>query len=68
MAQVVRLQETMRGLPIVGERFPDDRGRTVLLAIAPVIGLGRISGAGPGVAGAFGYDIEAAPEEDPDDP
>ncbi len=39
----------------------------VLLAIAPVIGLGRITGAAPGVAGAFGYDIEAA-LEDPDDP
>ena len=37
----------------------------VLLAIAPVIGLGRIAGAAPGVAGAFGYDIEAA-LEDPD--
>jgi len=39
----------------------------VLLAIAPVIGLGRVVGAAPGMAGAFGYDIEAAPE-DPDDP
>ena len=37
----------------------------VLLAIAPVIGLGRMVGAAPGVAGAFGYDIEAA-LEDPD--
>jgi hypothetical protein len=32
-----------------------------LLAIAPVIGLGRMVGAS-GVAGAFGYDIEAALE------
>ena len=32
----------------------------VLLVIAPVIGLGRMVGAAPGVAGAFGYDIEAA--------
>ena len=39
----------------------------VLLAIAPVIGLGRMVGAAPGVAGAFGYDIEAA-LEDPDGP
>ena len=39
----------------------------VLLAIAPVIGLGRMAGAAPGVAGAFGYDIEAAPEA-PDGP
>jgi 4-carboxymuconolactone decarboxylase len=38
----------------------------VLLAIAPVIGLGRAAGAAPGVAGALGYDIEAALEE-PDD-
>jgi alkylhydroperoxidase/carboxymuconolactone decarboxylase family protein YurZ len=34
-----------------------------LLAVAPVIGLGRIVGAAPGVAGAFGYDIEAALED-----
>ena len=39
----------------------------VLLAIAPMIGLGRMAGAAPGVAGAFGYDIEAAPEA-PDGP
>ena len=32
----------------------------VLLAIAPVIGLGRVVGAGHGVADALGYDIEAA--------
>jgi 4-carboxymuconolactone decarboxylase len=38
----------------------------VLLAIAPVIGLGQVVGAAPGVAGAFGYDIEAA-LEDPGD-
>ena len=37
----------------------------VLLAIAPVIGLGRIVGAASGIAGAFGYDIEAA-LDDPD--
>jgi alkylhydroperoxidase/carboxymuconolactone decarboxylase family protein YurZ len=37
----------------------------VLLAIAPVIGLGRVVGAASGVAGAFGYDIDAA-LEDPD--
>ena len=39
----------------------------VLLAIAPVIGLGRMAGAAPGVARAFGYDIETA-LEDPDGP
>ena len=32
----------------------------VLLAIGPVIGLGRVAGAAPGVADALGYDIEAA--------
>ena len=45
----------------------DDELTGVLLAIAPVIGLGRIVGAAPGVAGAFGYDIAAALES-PDDP
>ena len=35
----------------------------VLLAVAPVIGLGRIVAATPGVADAFGYDIEAALED-----
>jgi len=43
----------------------EDEITAVLLAIAPVIGLGRMVGAAPGVAGAFGYDIEAA-LEDPD--
>jgi len=38
----------------------------VLLAIAPVTGLGRIVTAAPGVAIALGYDIQAALEE-PDD-
>jgi alkylhydroperoxidase/carboxymuconolactone decarboxylase family protein YurZ len=38
----------------------EDEITGVLLAIAPVIGLGRMAGAAPGVAGAFGYDIEAA--------
>ena len=45
----------------------EDEITGVLLAIAPVIGLGRIAGAAPGVADALGYDIEAALEE-PDDP
>jgi len=35
----------------------------VLLAIAPVAGIGRIAGAAPGVADALGYDIEAALDE-----
>jgi 4-carboxymuconolactone decarboxylase len=37
----------------------------VLLAIGPVIGLGRVVGATAGVAGALEYDVEAA-LEDPD--
>ena len=37
----------------------EDELTGVLLVIAPVIGLGRIVG----VAGAFGYDIEAALED-----
>jgi|SRR5215467_3187429 len=35
----------------------------VLLAIAPVAGLGRVVSAAPEVATALGYDIEAALEE-----
>ena len=46
MSQAMRFQGITRALP----------------AIAPVIGLGRMVGAAPGVAGAFGYDIEAALE------
>jgi len=45
----------------------EDEITGVLLAIAPVIGLGRMVGAAPGVASAFGYDIEAG-LEDQDDP
>jgi alkylhydroperoxidase/carboxymuconolactone decarboxylase family protein YurZ len=41
----------------------EDEITGVLLAIAPVIGLGRLVGAAPGVARAFGYDIEAALED-----
>jgi 4-carboxymuconolactone decarboxylase len=32
----------------------------VLLAIAPVAGLGRVVGAAPGLAAGLGYDLEAA--------
>jgi alkylhydroperoxidase/carboxymuconolactone decarboxylase family protein YurZ len=39
----------------------------VLLAIAPVAGLGRVVSAAPGLAAALEYDIEAA-LEDPDGP
>ena len=38
----------------------EDEITDVLLAIAPVAGLGRVVTAVPGVADAFGYDIEAA--------
>jgi 4-carboxymuconolactone decarboxylase len=44
----------------------EDEITDVLLAIAPVAGIGRVVGAVPGVADAFGYDIDAA-LEDPDD-
>jgi alkylhydroperoxidase/carboxymuconolactone decarboxylase family protein YurZ len=39
----------------------------VLLAIAPVAGLGRVVSAAPGVAIALEYDVDAALDE-PDDP
>jgi len=38
----------------------EDEITDVLLAIAPVAGLGRVVDATPGVANALGYDIEAA--------
>jgi 4-carboxymuconolactone decarboxylase len=38
----------------------EDEITGVLLAIAPVAGLGRLIGAVPGVAAALGYDIETA--------
>jgi 4-carboxymuconolactone decarboxylase len=41
----------------------EDEIAGVLLAIAPVAGLGRVVGAAPGVATALGYDIDAALEE-----
>jgi 4-carboxymuconolactone decarboxylase len=44
----------------------EDEITDVLLAIAPVAGLGRVTGAVPGVAAAVGYDVEAA-LLDPDD-
>jgi alkylhydroperoxidase/carboxymuconolactone decarboxylase family protein YurZ len=44
----------------------EDEIADVLLAIAPVAGLGRIVAAAPDVATALGYDIAAALEE-PDD-
>jgi alkylhydroperoxidase/carboxymuconolactone decarboxylase family protein YurZ len=44
----------------------EDEITDVLLAIAPVAGLGRVTGAVPDVAAALGYDLEAA-LLDPDD-
>ena len=44
----------------------EDEITGVLLAIAPVAGLGRVTGAVPGVAAALGYDVDAA-LMDPDD-
>jgi alkylhydroperoxidase/carboxymuconolactone decarboxylase family protein YurZ len=44
----------------------DDEIAEVLLAIAPVTGLGRVASAAPDVATALGYDVAAA-LEDPDE-
>ena len=44
----------------------EDEVTGVLLAIAAVAGLGRVTGAVPGVAAALGFDVEAA-LLDPDD-
>ena len=41
----------------------EDEIADVLLAIAPVAGLGRVVCAAPGIATALGYDIAAALEE-----
>ena len=38
----------------------DDEITGVLLAIAPVAAVGRVTGAVPGVAAALGYDVETA--------
>jgi alkylhydroperoxidase/carboxymuconolactone decarboxylase family protein YurZ len=38
----------------------EDEIADVLLTIAPVAGLGRLTGAVPGVAAALGYDLETA--------
>jgi hypothetical protein len=70
-----RFQETLRRLAIFDERFVpaglagDPAGATqdevadVLLAIAPMAGLGRVVSAAPNLAAALGYDVEAALEE-----
>jgi alkylhydroperoxidase/carboxymuconolactone decarboxylase family protein YurZ len=41
----------------------EDEIADVLLAIAPVTGLGRVVAAAPQIAAALGYDIAAALEE-----
>jgi hypothetical protein len=70
-----RFQETLRRLAISDERFVpaglagDPAGATqdevadVLLAIAPMAGLGRVVSAAPNLAAALGYDVEATLEE-----
>jgi alkylhydroperoxidase/carboxymuconolactone decarboxylase family protein YurZ len=45
----------------------EDEIADVLLAVAPVAGLGRVITAVSGVADAFGYDVDTA-LTDPDDP
>ena len=45
----------------------EDEISDVLLAVAPVAGLGRVAAAAPVVAAALEYDVEAA-LEDPDHP
>ena len=47
----------------MGAGASDDEIADVLLAIAPVVGLGRVVCAAPDVAAALGYDIAAALEE-----
>jgi len=46
-----------------GRAMAEDEIADVLLAIAPVAGLGRVVAAAPDVATALGYDIAAALEE-----
>ena len=46
-----------------GSGATEDEIADVLLAIAPVAGLGRVVAAAPDVAIALGYDIAAALEE-----
>ena len=41
----------------------EDEITGVLLAIAPVAGLGRVTGAVPGLSAALGYDVEAGLDE-----
>ena len=50
----------------LAEGATKDQIAEVLLAIAPVTGLGRVAAAAPYLAAALGYDVAAALEE-PDD-
>jgi hypothetical protein len=60
MGQIDRYQEILRKLAIIDDGFVEDRaGLGLSLAGARVLD--------PGVADAFGYDIEAALEELDDD-
>ena len=56
-----------RGRLAVAAGASEDEIAEVLLAIAPVTGLGRVVAAAPDLGTALGYDIAAA-LEDPDDP
>jgi alkylhydroperoxidase/carboxymuconolactone decarboxylase family protein YurZ len=47
----------------LGAGASEDEIADVLLAIAPVAGLGRVASAAPELATALGYDLEAALEE-----
>ena len=53
----------MERQPGAGGGRDEDEIADVLLAIAPVAGLGRVVAAAPDVATALGYDIAAALEE-----
>jgi hypothetical protein len=53
----------MEHRPCARGRSPKDEVAEVLLAIAPVAGLGRVVSAAPKVATALEYDVEAALEE-----
>ena len=67
---LVRARHPTRGMLGPGAFLPgasEDEIAEVLLAIAPVAGLGRVVCAAPDVAAALGYDIDAA-LNDPDGP
>jgi 4-carboxymuconolactone decarboxylase len=61
LAGISALDPKTAALPQVGAS--EDEIADVLLAVAPVAGLGRVVAAAPEVATALGYDIAAALEE-----